>query len=318
LRGDNLPDRDATVAAVIVSRDRPAELAATIAMVREQVTSAHLHILVVDQSRDATMMAPYQNIPGLTVHRSEINMGGAGGFALGILQALATGADYVWLMDDDGRPAGPAALESLLSCLRARRLEAVAPLVLDPEQPGRFAFPYPTGGRYAFTPDEMPQGTFIPGFAHLFNGLLINARCFLTLGLPDLRLFLRGDEIDFLFRMQRAKLRFGTTAEASFTHPSSRTELYPVFNGRLHVVYPADQWRRRIQYRNRGYNFWHNKKHLLLIDAVRYPYYFLFVRKGDFTGLREWLLCTWGGISGQILGDDAWGMRFFRKGSPRV
>ncbi|KAN90292.1 UDP-galactofuranosyl transferase GlfT1, partial [Mycobacterium tuberculosis variant bovis Bz 31150] len=33
---------------------------------------------------------------------SRRNLGGAGGFALGMLHALAQGADWVWLADDDG------------------------------------------------------------------------------------------------------------------------------------------------------------------------------------------------------------------------
>src|SRR6202035_2515065 len=44
-----------------------------------------------------------QPIPS-TYLGSRRNLGGAGGFALGMLHALAQGADWVWLADDDGRP----------------------------------------------------------------------------------------------------------------------------------------------------------------------------------------------------------------------
>ena len=47
---------------------------------------------------------------------SRRNLGGAGGFALGMLHALALGADWVWLADDDGRPADADVLGTLLDC----------------------------------------------------------------------------------------------------------------------------------------------------------------------------------------------------------
>ena len=44
---------------------------------------------------------------------SRRNLGGAGGFALGILHALALGADWVWLADDDGHPQDSQVLATL-------------------------------------------------------------------------------------------------------------------------------------------------------------------------------------------------------------
>jgi len=189
----------------------------------------------------------------------------------------------------------------LLDEAAMRGLEAVSPLVLDADNLERFAFPYPIKGRYVFRRDEVPAGSFMPATAHLFNGLLIRATAIFKIGLPDLRLFIRGDEIDFLHRMSRAGLAFGTTARACFMHPSSNSELFPVFGGRLHVVYPAPRWKRRNQYRNRAYNFLTHRRFIILAaDFVRYPYFFLCVRRFDFEGLAEWLECSWAGLCGDV------------------
>ena len=53
------------------------------------------------------------------MHLAELgaNYGGAGGFAYGMAQALAHGADLIWLMDDDTVPE-PGALEALLQARR--------------------------------------------------------------------------------------------------------------------------------------------------------------------------------------------------------
>src|SRR5699024_9792871 len=45
---------------------------------------------------------------------SRTNLGGAGGFALGFLAALALGADAIWCADDDDRPADENVLATLM------------------------------------------------------------------------------------------------------------------------------------------------------------------------------------------------------------
>ena len=68
------------------------------------------------------------------------NLGGAGGFALGMLHALALGADWVWLGDDDGRAADETVLATLLDVAQRRMLAAVSPVVVDADDPERLAF----------------------------------------------------------------------------------------------------------------------------------------------------------------------------------
>src|SRR5215210_3068507 len=66
--------------------------------------------------------------------RLERNGGGAEGFHYGVLAALRTDADWIWLMDDDCEPA-PDALATLLAAPRASDLTTalVAPLVETPQ-----------------------------------------------------------------------------------------------------------------------------------------------------------------------------------------
>jgi rhamnopyranosyl-N-acetylglucosaminyl-diphospho-decaprenol beta-1,3/1,4-galactofuranosyltransferase len=59
-----------------------------------------------------------QRAPGDLPAVSRRNLGGAGGFALGMLHALALGADWVWCADDDGRPADETVLATLLDVRR--------------------------------------------------------------------------------------------------------------------------------------------------------------------------------------------------------
>lgn len=294
------------VVAVVVSRDRDEDLRLTLAAVWAQDWPGTLDVILIDSSANPAVAEELAQHARTKLIRSDANLGGAGGFALGLLSALAAGADWIWLMDDDGRPAHDGALSALLGEAAARKLDAVAPVVLDPQDQSRFAFPYIVESKYVFERAGLGGETFLPRAAHLFNGLLLRGTVLFRTGVPDLRLFIRGDEIDFLHRLRRAKVAFGTTVAARFTHPSSNNELHPVFGGLLHVVYPEARWKRRTQYRNRAYNYVAHQQYLILVaDLVRYPYFFLFARRFDLAGLREWLGCTWDGLTGNVYVDPA-------------
>lgn len=75
------------------------------------------HLIVVDNDPDDRVrdLTAGQSVPS-TYLGSRRNLGGAGGFALGMLHALALGADWVWLADDDGRSRDAEVLTTLLDC----------------------------------------------------------------------------------------------------------------------------------------------------------------------------------------------------------
>ena len=296
-----------TVAVVIVSRDRPVELAKTLLAVSSQNAHGSRSTIIIDSSAEPRAIGrATAGFERVSVVRSAVNLGGAGAFAFGLLSAIGTGASWIWLMDDDGRPADDNVLRTLLAVAGEKDLAAIAPVVVDANNAAKFAFPYPVCNRYVFWRSDLSADAFLASTAHLFNGLLIRSTAVFACGLPDLRLFIRGDEIDFMYRMRRAGLRFGTTAAATFLHPSSNSELYPIWGGRLHVVYPQSAWKRRCQYRNRAYNFLRHGRWLIMaVDAIRYPYFFLFHRRGDFAGLKEWLVCSWLGLFGKLAVDPA-------------
>src|SRR6476469_8147142 len=134
-----------TVCAVVVTHRRPDELAKTLDAVSAQ-TRAPDHLVVVDNDNDDRVrdLVASQPIP-TTYLGSRRNLGGAGGFALGMLHALALGADWVWLADDDGRPADSGVLATLLDCAQRHELAEVSPMVCDMNDPERLAFPLRRG-----------------------------------------------------------------------------------------------------------------------------------------------------------------------------
>ena len=126
--------------------------------------------------------------------RLPVNAGGAGGFAAGVERALAEGASWLWVMDDDvvilpGAVAALAKWTGTYECIHGRRLDDA----------GR-----PFFWQHRFRPFlgiHLPvQGNVFrdsPVFATnvgCFEGMLISADLVRRIGLPDARYFINGDD----------------------------------------------------------------------------------------------------------------------------
>ena len=173
-----------------------------------------------------------------------------------MLHALALGADWVWLGDDDGRAADETVLATLLDVAQRRMLAAVSPVVVDADDPDRLAFTVRRGLTWHTSRSTLAaeaQGELLSGIAALFNGALFRAAALDMIGVPDLRLFVRGDEVEMHRRMVRSRLPFGTSLSAAYLHPRGTDDLKPMLGGRLHAQHPDDAAKRYYTYRNRGY-----------------------------------------------------------------
>ena len=282
----------AHVCAVVVTHRRPDQLAKSLGALSSQ-TRLPDHLIVVDNDCDDTVrdLVAGQPIP-TTYLASRRNLGGAGGFALGMLHALAHGADWIWLADDDGRPDGAEVLSTLLACATRHDLAEVSPMVCDLDDPERLAFPLRRGLTWRRRVSELRvdgAGDLLPGIASLFNGALFRASTLEAVGVPDLRLFVRGDEVELHRRLVRSGLPFGTCLEAVYLHPQGGEEFKPILGGRMHTQYPDDETKRFFTYRNRGYLMSQpGMRKLLPQEWLRFGWFFLVSRR-DPAGLRDWL-----------------------------
>ena len=205
-----------------------------------------------------------------------------------MLHALTQGADWVWLADDDGRPDGPEVLAKLIDCARRHNLVEVSPVVCDIDEPDRLAFPLRRGVVWRRLRSELGDEDFLPGIASLFNGALISAKAVDLIGVPDLRLFVRGDEVEVHRRLVRSGLPFGTCLQTAYLHPNGAEEFKPILGGRMHTQYPDDPVKRYFTYRNRGYLMSQpGMRKLLPQEWIRFSWFFLVTRR-DPAGLKEW------------------------------
>ncbi|PPK65936.1 glycosyltransferase family 2 protein [Actinokineospora auranticolor] len=277
------------VVAVVVTRHRRALLADSLKVIAAQ-TRAPDHLVVVDNgpedepARDVVESCPLPT----TYLPSHRNLGGAGGFALGMLHALAMGADWLWLADDDGRPADENVLATLLDVAERRGLAEVSPVVTNIDQPEKLAFPLRRGLSWKRGTDQL--GTeFLPGIASLFNGALFRADTLDVVGVPDYRLFFRGDEVEIHRRLVRSGLPFGTCLTAAYLHPDGSDEFKPMLGGKLHAQDPDNAVKKYYTYRNRGYLLSQpGMRKLGMLEVFRFGLYFLGTKR-DPKAFLDWL-----------------------------
>jgi rhamnopyranosyl-N-acetylglucosaminyl-diphospho-decaprenol beta-1,3/1,4-galactofuranosyltransferase len=276
---------------VVVAFRRDRELARLLSLLAKQ-TKPIAGVFVVDNA-DLPSTAGLCQEYGACYIGSKRNLGGAGGFTVGIMMALTQGAQHIWLWDDDGFPENDKCLEILLDASKSNEADLVSPLVVNDLRPEETAFPFRLNGKRVTCRRQMQQLKHIKNFVHLFNGALIRADAFERYGLPDYRFFIRGDEVDFMHRYVRLGAVVFTCTEAVALHPSGAGDVKEIAGLPFGVVVPANPDRQEITYRNRAQILRRNKFVLLQVgDFVRYSLYFLARKRPDLKGFRSWLAAT--------------------------
>jgi GT2 family glycosyltransferase len=199
------------VVAVVVTWNRRDLLAESLDAIAAQTRSADRLIVVDNASDDGTAALLAERFAsaddGDVVH-SERNLGGAGGFALGLERALRADADAVWLMDDDTVPA-PTALERLTDA--RQRFAGGTPALVASKVVWTDGRDHPMN-----TPRRKPGATRHEIYAAdavgcrpirsaSFVSVLVDADTVRQRGLPIADYFLWNDDFEFTTRLVRGR-----------------------------------------------------------------------------------------------------------------
>jgi rhamnopyranosyl-N-acetylglucosaminyl-diphospho-decaprenol beta-1,3/1,4-galactofuranosyltransferase len=213
-------------------------------------------ILVVDNaSNDGTREMLESRYAG-KVNRIQMvhNVGGAGGFYRGLRWAHGHGAEWIWLMDDDGLPA-PDALEQLLAAEFVEKYDVLNSLVVARDDPKKLSFGFWMPPGRVSDVDELKAmiggGKAIESQINPFNGTLISRRAVDNVGYVRPEMFIWGDEEDFNMRVQKSGLSFATILAARHCHPRCKKNEVKIPILGSFVIAPA--FAANIHARNMGY-----------------------------------------------------------------
>jgi glycosyltransferase involved in cell wall biosynthesis len=211
------------VCAVVVTYNRRVLLERCLDALCDQVRAPDAILVVDNAGSDGTPELLARRFPQVEVRRLARNEGGAGGFAEGMAWALARGADWIWLLDDDVT-ADRDCLRELLDVSAACGKPVVVPrrLTVDGEDCASEAVLVEEAQRFDVVRCDPRRERYRAVDLFTFEGPLIHRAVAEAVGLPNRRLFIGGDDMLYAIRINR---RAGPMASALATRAVIRKQL---------------------------------------------------------------------------------------------
>jgi GT2 family glycosyltransferase len=211
-----------SVAVVVVTYNRADLLGRMLDGLAAQTRRPDAVYVIDNASADhtATILAHRHDLP-LQVTTTPENLGGAGGFHLGLGQAYDAGHDRIWLMDDDVVPA-PDCLEVLLShdeaCLLTVREDTSGHLVEKAATRFDLANPFAIKPKTSMVETDFGSRDRMPPLVEVenvpFEGFMVRRDVVDAIGLPDPSFFIFYDDVDYAVRARRAGFRIWAVRDA--------------------------------------------------------------------------------------------------------
>lgn len=179
------------------------------------------------------------------------NIGGAGGFYVGMKTAFETNDNFdaFWLLDDDGI-AEAHQLERLQ--VHLAECDYLSPLVVDKENPHRISF----GAKQTiqdFISQKGANNGVIHSVAFPFNGVLYSRKLVEQVGFPVKDMFIWGDEANYHWRCVENGHNPELVVDAVHVHPADRQVQETIIRNH-NIVVPTPNWKLYCYVRNWMYN----------------------------------------------------------------
>lgn len=240
--------------AVVLTYNRRDLLRDCLKAIERQTHGCRGMIVVDNASTDGTAAMLQQDFPDVQVARLRSNAGAAGGFNVGMRLAVASGADLVWVMDDDVI-AEEDALAQLVQALSTIKDEGRDPpfVISTARDPDGCLTNVPILDR---KPNELRYPNWaaylheglLPVTSASFVSILIPRRVFERYGFPLSSMFIWGEDFEFTKRI--------TKNEPGFMCGRSRVQHVRAMAGNLNIRTESNplrlQWH-RLFVRNRIY-----------------------------------------------------------------
>jgi len=200
------------VAVVVVTYNRADLLGGMLDGLAAQTRTPDAVLVIENASTDdpRAVLDDRTDLP-LHVTTTASNLGGAGGFHLGVRAAYDGGYDRVWLMDDDVVPA-PGCLAALMAvdedCLIAVREDLTGTLVEKAAVEFDLRNPLAIRPKRSTVDSAYPDRGSMPELVEVqnvaFEGFMVRRTVIDEIGFPDPAFFIFYDDVDFAVRARGA------------------------------------------------------------------------------------------------------------------
>lgn len=250
------------ITAVIVTYNRKELLAENIRMLLDQ-TGVFDRIFIIDNcSSDGTK--EYLREKGWLDNKRFVyiktpsNIGGAGGFYTGVKAAYEAGADWIVLMDDDGKAADSDTFRILFNAANYAYIEKNKMLFLNSLVIQGDLLSFKIGNLYTVSEAKASaKDGLIEGAANPFNGTLITKELVAKIGYPNQDFFIKGDEVDYKQRAIDVGAYIATVIDSAYIHPRPETYERQVLGIKVPFLVEAP-WKE--YYTARNFTYMYKKK----------------------------------------------------------
>lgn len=226
------------IAGVIVTYNRKELLLRNIQMQANQIRKVDRLYIIDNHSSDNSkdlVESTFGKTDWIDYVYLEENTGGAGGFYEGTKRAFEDGFDYVWLMDDDGRPYNENTLSELLSVAEVlypnNKKLLLNSLVTVENNTLSFGFgPKNIREQFEYAKSLKKPNNYILNVANPFNGTLVSKETIQKVGYPNKLFFIARDETDYFRRCEDNDVLIATVTTSIYHHPNGVCDGWSIFN----------------------------------------------------------------------------------------
>ena len=211
--------------AVIVTYNRYELLKENLLMLEKQTKQLNKILIIDNHSNDGTQKKIEETFKtsklNIDYRYMEENYGGAGGFYYGVKFAYEDGADFIWLMDDDGRAFNEFTFENIynkaVTLHRNNKLLFLNSLVTYNGTDLSFGFTQKISLEQQLNNiQNEKKDNILYDKVNPFNGTLITKELVKTIGFPRKEFFLSRDETDYVNRSREVGATIATIVDSIY------------------------------------------------------------------------------------------------------